>query len=151
MHLQSASPYPDVRVTASSRHVEAGTYRLPKAQHHRIMVHASAATRTYCNDVAKHFIRRAGDVDIVPAGQEAGFEAETSFDTLEIRLTPSLLEGVAAELGTGASLRRFDTRHLLRDMWRREPIACRKRSIIASWFTPAPQRGPTVTTSRNIS
>ena len=116
MHLQSASPYPDVRVTASSRHVEAGTYRLPKAQHHRIMVHASAATRTYCNDVAKHFIRRAGDVDIVPAGREAGFEAETSFDTLEIRLTPSLLEGVAAELGTGASLRRFDTRHLLRDM-----------------------------------
>jgi AraC family transcriptional regulator len=98
-----------------SRHIEAGVHRLARAPHHRIMVHASAATRSYCNQVGRYFVRRAGDIDLVPAGEEGGFEAETPFDTVEIVLQPALMERVAAELGGRAPASRLDTRHLLRD------------------------------------
>ncbi len=56
-------------VTMVSRHVGAGVHRLPRAPHHRIMVHASAATRSYCNQAGRYFVRRAGDIDLVPAGE----------------------------------------------------------------------------------
>ena len=56
-----------------SRHIEAGVHRLPRAPHHRVMVHASAATRSYCNQVGRYFVRRAGDIDLVPAGEEGAF------------------------------------------------------------------------------
>lgn len=115
MRSQYASAQAPSDVTMASRHVEAGIHRLPRAPHHRIMVHASAATRSYCNQVGRYFVRRAGDIDLVPAGQEGGFEAETSFDTIEIALQPALMERVAAELGGKAQAARFDTRHLLRD------------------------------------
>ncbi|WP_284277117.1 AraC family transcriptional regulator [Mesorhizobium huakuii] len=102
-------------VAMIARHIEAGVHRLPMAPHHRVMVHASAATRSYCNQVGRYFVRRAGDIDLVPAGEEGGFEAETAFDTIEIVLQPALMERVAAELGGRALLSRLDTRHLLRD------------------------------------
>ncbi|TIV36604.1 MAG: AraC family transcriptional regulator, partial [Mesorhizobium sp.] len=53
-------------VTMLSRHVEAGVHRLPRATHHRVMVHASAATRSYCHQARRYFVRRAGDIDLVP-------------------------------------------------------------------------------------
>lgn len=115
MRSQYASAQAASDVTMASRHVEAGVHRLSRAPHHRIMVHASAATRSYCNQVGRYFVRRAGDIDLVPAGQEGGFEAETPFDTIEIALQPALMERVAAELGGKAQAVRFDTRHLLRD------------------------------------
>ncbi|WP_181164821.1 AraC family transcriptional regulator [Mesorhizobium sp. B2-9-1] len=102
-------------VAMVSRHVEAGVHRLSRAPHHRIMVHASAATRSYCNQVGRYFVRRAGDIDLVPAGEEGGFDAETPFETIEIILQPALMERVAAELGGRARASRLDTRHLLRD------------------------------------
>jgi len=113
MRPQSTSERSDV--TMISRHVEAGVHRLSRAPHHRIMVHASAATRSYCNQVGRYFVRRAGDIDLVPAGEEGGFEAETAFDTIEIVLQPALMERVATELGERALAARLDTRHLLRD------------------------------------
>ncbi|WP_322414476.1 AraC family transcriptional regulator [Mesorhizobium huakuii] len=102
-------------VAMIARHIEAGAHRLPRAPHHRVMVHASAATRSYCNQVGRYFVRRAGDIDLVPAGEEGGFEAEAAFDTIEIVLQPALMERVAAELGGRVLLSRLDTRHLLRD------------------------------------
>lgn len=115
MCSQSAPPQSSSDVTIASRRVEAGVHRLSRAPHHRIMVHASAATRSYCNEVRRYFVRRAGDIDLVPAGQEGGFEAETPFDTIEITLPPAMMEKVAAELGGKARASRLDTRHLLRD------------------------------------
>src|SRR5882757_6914031 len=99
MHPQFASAPSPSGVTIVSRHIEAGVHRLSRASYHRIMVHASAATRSYCNQVGRYFVRRAGDIDLVPAGEEGGFEAETPFDTVEIVLQPALMERVAAELG----------------------------------------------------
>lgn len=115
MRSQYAPAQVASNITIASRHIEAGVHRLPRAPHHRIMVHASAATRSYCKQVGRYFVRRAGDIDLVPAGQEGGFEAETSFDTIEIALQPALMERVAAELGGKAQALRLDTRHLLRD------------------------------------
>jgi AraC family transcriptional regulator len=115
MPTQLASPQPSGAITIAARHVEAGRFRLPRADRHRVMVHVSAVTRTYCSHVGKYFVRRAGDIDFVPAGEEGGFEAETSFDALELGLSPALLESVATELEGGADVCRFETRHLLRD------------------------------------
>lgn len=115
MRPQFAPPRSPSDVTMASLHVAAGVHRLSRAPHHRIMVHASAATRSYCNQVGRYFVRRAGDIDLVPAGEEGGFEAETPFETIEIVLQPALLERVAAELGGNAPTVRLDTRHLLRD------------------------------------
>jgi len=98
--------------TISLRRVDAGAYRLPPTDHHRILLHRSARTRSYCSTVGKYFVRRDGDIDLVPAGEEGGFEAETAFDTLEIRLAPDRLDRIAADLRIKT---RFETRHLLRD------------------------------------
>ena len=115
MRPQSAPARSLSDVAMISRHIDAGVHRLPRAPHHRVMVHASAATLSYCNQVGRYFVRRAGDIDLVPAGEEGGFEAETPFDTVEIVLPPALMERVAAALGGRASVSRLDTRHLLRD------------------------------------
>jgi AraC family transcriptional regulator len=115
MYPQFAPARASAGISIASRHIEAGTHRLPRTDHHRIMVHASAATRSYCNDAGRYFLRRAGDIDFVPAGQEGGFEVETSFETREVRLPPAMLDGVASEIGGSVRARRFDTRHLLRD------------------------------------
>ena len=115
MRPQSAPARSPSDVTMFSRHIEAGVHRLSRAPHHRVMLHASAATRSYCNEAGRYFVRRAGDIDLVPAGEEGGFEAETAFDTIEIALQPALMERVAAELGGKVSVSRLDTRHLLRD------------------------------------
>ncbi|MEZ2332989.1 helix-turn-helix domain-containing protein [Mesorhizobium sp. RCC_202] len=124
-------------VTMVSRHIEAGVHRLSRAPYHRIMVHKSAATRSYCNQVGRYFVRLAGDIDLVPAGEEGGFEAETPFDTIEIVLQPALMERVAAELGGKALVARLDTRHLLRDQ-RIEHLA---RALQSDLDTGAPS-GP---------
>ena len=115
MRSQLAPARSSSDVAMVSRHIEAGIHRLSRAPHHRIMVHASVATRSYCNEVGRYFVRRAGDIDLVPAGEEGGFEAETPFDTIEIVLQPALMDRVAAELGGRARASRFGTRHLLRD------------------------------------
>lgn len=115
MRLQFAPAQSSPDVTIASRHIKAGRHCLPPAQHHRIMVHASAATRSYCNEIGRYFVRRAGDIDFLLAGQEGGFEAETSFDTIEVSLSAAVLESVAAEFESRAISRRLETRHLLRD------------------------------------
>jgi len=101
-----------VAFTVSLRRVDAGAYRLPPTDHHRILLHRSAHTRSYCRTVGKYFVRRDGDIDLVPAGEAGGFEAETAFDTLEIRLAPDRFDRIAADLRVKAN---FETRHLLRD------------------------------------
>ena len=124
-------------VTMVSRHVGAGVHRLPRAPHHRIMVHASAATRSYCNQAGRYFVRRAGDIDLVPAGEEGGFDAETPFETMEIVLPSALMERVAAELGGKERTSRFDTRHLLRDQ-RIEHLARALQSDLAAGAPSGP-------------
>lgn len=109
MHPSSA---PAAAVTISALQVEAGGFRLRRADRHRVFIHASAATRSYCGQVGRYFVRRAGDIDLVPAGEEGGFEAETGFDTVELSLSSALLDRISAEVG---SSRRLETRHLLRD------------------------------------
>ncbi|KAA1184719.1 helix-turn-helix transcriptional regulator [Rhizobium tropici] len=113
MHEQSAVPEAKV-VTVTPLQIEAGSFQLPRANRHRVLIHASAATRSYCGQAGRYFVRRAGDIDLVPAGEEGGFEAETRFNTLELGLSSALIENVATELGSGR-LGRLETRHLLRD------------------------------------
>lgn len=99
-------------VTLTPLQLAAGRFHLEREDRHRILIHASALTRSFCSGRA--FLRRAGDIDLVPAGEEGGFEAETGFDTVELSLSSALLETVAAELGAAGSTR-LQTRHLLRD------------------------------------
>jgi len=113
MHEQSAALEAKA-VTIAPLQIAAGSFQLPQANRHRVLIHVSAATRSYCDHVGRYFVRRAGDIDLIPAGEAGGFEAETQFKTLELSLSPALIENVATELGSGR-FRRLETRHLLRD------------------------------------
>jgi len=94
----------------------AGAVRLPPLEDHRIIVHASRRTWSFCDITGDRHLRSAGDIDLVPAGFAGGFIAETACEALEIRLAPRLLRRVALEAGRGEA--RLDLRHI----WRNAPI-----------------------------
>ena len=77
--------------------------------------HASPSTWTLCLDSGRRFLRCRGHIDIVPAGQEGGFDAETPCDTLELQVPPGLIERVADEAGRFAMRSSLQPRHMLTD------------------------------------
>ena len=102
-------------LNVNRRRNEAGSVVLPPAPDHRIVVHASIATWTTCRDTGTRHLRRNGDIDIVPAGEEGGYDAAAACESLEVRLSPSLLEHVADEMGKGSAQRGLEMRHVMRD------------------------------------
>jgi AraC family transcriptional regulator len=93
----------------------AGPIRLAPSFQHRLLVHASPSTWTLCRDSGRRFLRCRGHIDIVPAGQEGGFDAETPCDTLELRVPPGLIERVADEAGHFAMRSSLQPHHMLTD------------------------------------
>jgi AraC family transcriptional regulator len=92
-----------------------GPILLPPIAEHRLVLHASPATLTYCRESGKPFLRHWGDIDLVPSGEAGGFDAESSYESLEIRFTRDSLERVAVEIGRGGSEARLQVRHMLRN------------------------------------
>ncbi len=113
MHDPSVPAWPPTGVTIAARHRAPGPVLLAPAGEHRIMVHASPATRSACRETGQQHLRRLGDIDIVPAGEAGGFDAEAAHDALEICLARGVLDRVAAEVGRAGV--RLETRHLLRN------------------------------------
>ncbi|WP_457445962.1 helix-turn-helix domain-containing protein [Roseateles sp. P5_E4] len=85
-----------------SRHERAGRALATPLDHHRVVLHLSASTKTACLRTGLPFLRTRGDVDIVPAGAADGFEAQSDFNSLEVLIAPSRLERMADELGLGS-------------------------------------------------
>lgn len=94
---------------------KAGASRLMPGIEHRLRLHASPATWTSCPETGKRFLRRRGDIDVIPAGQSGGFDAETAFEALEVRLPVSLIQQVADEAAGATSGSRLQLRHMLAD------------------------------------
>lgn len=115
MHDLSAAMWAPAGVAVSLRHNEAGSILLPALHDHRIVVHASGATWSTCRSTGTRHLRREGDIDLVPAGEEGGYEAETACKALEIQLAPSVLEGVAYEMGRGRRRLGLEARHILKN------------------------------------
>jgi AraC family transcriptional regulator len=101
-------------VSFSRRHDAAGRLLLQPIADHRILVHASAETWSACLASGARHLRRAGDIDLLPADETGGFASETACETLEIRLAPSLLERVSDDMRRGNRVH-FQTRHILRN------------------------------------
>lgn len=120
-------------VSIASLRLGAGSFLLPEMDRHRILVHASAATRSYCGEVGKHFVRRAGDIDLLAAGEAGGFEAESAFDTIVVSFPETLLRDVTGS-SDAKGPRQIETRHLLRD----EQIEHLTRAIQADYEAGSP-------------
>lgn len=92
-----------------------GSIHLQPIAEHRLVLHASAATLTYCRESGKPFLRHWGDIDIVPSGEAGGFDAESAYESLEIQVARGSLERVAGEMGRAGSETRLRVRHMLRN------------------------------------
>lgn len=101
-------------VTVSRRSLTGGEFRVEEGDALRIYLHRSAATRTYCGSVGKYFVRHVDDIDIVPADEPGGFEAETNFEALEISIPRAMISDVASTLGP-KKVRQLEARHIFRD------------------------------------
>jgi AraC family transcriptional regulator len=115
MHPQFLSVWQHAGVGLASKRSEPGFSLLSPAEDHRIIIHSSPATRTYCHETGTSHLRRRGDIDLVPAGQAGGFNADAAYDSLEVRLSPHLIGRVAAEIGRPDSGARLEMRHILRN------------------------------------
>jgi AraC family transcriptional regulator len=111
----STDAWPPTGVSVSRHTDRVGSIRLTPSFQHRLLIHASPATWTRCPTSGRRFQRRQGHVDIVPAGQEGGFDAEMPCDTLELRIPPGLIDRVAGEAGRHATRTSLQLRHMLID------------------------------------
>ncbi|RAZ92833.1 AraC family transcriptional regulator [Mesorhizobium hawassense] len=96
------------------RHDRAGPILLSPIEDHRIVVHASRETWSLCMTSRGRHLRRQGDIDLVPAGEEGGYQAETACEALEIRLAPQVLEHAAFEMESGRRSG-LDMRHIMKN------------------------------------
>ncbi|SFP03801.1 AraC family transcriptional regulator [Mesorhizobium sp. NFR06] len=112
--MSDRSELSPANVSISRNRHGAGAIVLPPIGDHRIVVHASPRTWSFCKETGTRHLRRQGDIDLVPAGQEGGYRAESACETLEIRLAPQAMERTAFEMGTGRRSG-LDTRHIMRN------------------------------------
>jgi AraC family transcriptional regulator len=115
MHFETSSARWPLAVSSNLRHVEPGACELTPVDTHRIVVHLSRATRTFCQETGYAALRDIGDIDLIPSGGIGGFDAETAYQCLEIRLSPIVFDRVSAGIGRIAGANRFDSRHMLRN------------------------------------
>jgi AraC family transcriptional regulator len=128
------SPWPPAGVSLARISSDAGRVSLPAAFEHRILVHASPSTWSICWESGLRYLRRSADIDIVPAGEEGGYDAETPCHMLELRIPPGLLERVAEEAGRPAARSGLRARHVLKD----ERIAHLARALETERSTTTP-------------
>ncbi|MDX8508228.1 helix-turn-helix transcriptional regulator [Mesorhizobium captivum] len=110
----SETPWPSAGVSFSLRRDQAGPILLPPVGDHRIVVHASRETWSFCTTTGSRHLRQEGDIDLVPAGEEGGYEAESACEALEIRLSPRVLERAAFDMGSGRRSG-LDMRHIMQN------------------------------------
>lgn len=108
-------PAPTVAACVVPTHSKPGSRILSPIGMHRIIVHLSPATRSFCRESGYAALRQVGDIDLIPSGVTGGFDAETAYDSLEVCLSPAILDQVAAETRRARPAGGFDVRHQLRN------------------------------------
>ena len=114
MRARSSSASSPVGGIAATMRTESDPVALEPIGDHRIIIHLTATTRSRCLATGEEFLRRAGDIDLIPSGTTAGFVAETPYRSLQIRLAPGMLDHAASKAGRLTSVR-LGTRHMLRN------------------------------------
>ncbi|MBO9621544.1 MAG: helix-turn-helix transcriptional regulator [Sphingomonas sp.] len=112
MQFETSATWPPAGIGIASRRACPGKGRLEPAEHHRIIIHTSPSTRSFCLDTGSSFLRTEGHIDFIPSNHGGGFDASAPYECLEVSLAPGLLDRVAVQTG---SLARFEARHMLRD------------------------------------
>lgn len=134
MRDPSLSLWPAAGVSVIRRSSEAGPILFAPLQDHRIVVHASVATWSTCGATGTRHLRRRGDIDLVPVGEEGGYEAASASEALEIRLAPAILERAAHESGRGGGRSGLEARHILKN----ERIVHLAWALDSEWRAGAP-------------
>lgn len=114
MHARSSSAPTSTGSTAAARRIEPDSVALEPIGDHRIIIHLSPATRSLCLETGAPYLRQAGDIDVIPSGASGGFVAETPYQSLQIRLAPSMLDHAAARSRQLAAAR-LTHHHMLRN------------------------------------
>lgn len=114
MRARSSSAPPSIGGTAAARRIEPDSVALEPIGDHRIIIHLSSATRSFCLETGAPYLRQAGDIDVIPSGAFGGFVAETPYQSLQIRLAPSMLDHAAARSRQLAAAR-LTHHHMLRN------------------------------------
>ncbi|MDB4933589.1 MAG: transcriptional regulator, AraC family [Labilithrix sp.] len=109
------SSWPPRGVHLAWRTNDAGRIVLPPVLEHRVNVHGSERTPSSCPASGFRYVRERGDVDVTPSGETSAHDAEVPSRTLELRISPGLLERVADELGTPRERAGLASRKLVRD------------------------------------
>jgi hypothetical protein len=79
LQLESLSTRPLDSANVAVRPLKRQIAGLPPIDEHRIVVHASATTRTICRETGEPHLRVRGDIDVVPSGEAGGFDAESPY------------------------------------------------------------------------
>ena len=114
MRARSSSASTSTGSTAAAMRTEPDFAALDPIGDHRIIIHLSPATRTICLETGAKFLRQAGDIDVIPSGAAGGFVAETPYQSLQIRLAPSMLDHAASRSRQLAAAR-LAHHHMLRN------------------------------------
>lgn len=115
MNKDTVGPQPKLTVAVSRQQYAAGPILLKPLHDHRIVIHDSQATWSTCMATGSRHLRRRGDIDIVPAGEEGGFAADTGCEALEIRVAPGLLDRAAKQTGRAVGRSGLTAQHILKD------------------------------------
>jgi len=99
---------------AAARRTEPDAVALEPIGDHRIIIHLSPTTRSFCVETGEQYLRRAGDIDVIPSGAAGGFVATTPYQSLQIRLAPGMLDHAASRSRQLASAR-LAHHHMLRN------------------------------------
>ncbi|MGY4449300.1 AraC family transcriptional regulator [Bradyrhizobium sp. i1.3.1] len=114
MRARPSSASTSAGATAAARRTEPDAVALEPIGDHRIIIHLSRATRSFCLETGEQFLRQAGDIDVVPSGAIGGFVAETPYQSLQIRLAPGMLDHAASRSRQLAAAR-LTHHHVLRN------------------------------------
>ena len=114
MHARPRSAPTSAGTAAAAMRTEPHSVALEPIRDHRIVIHLSPATRSFCLETGDQFLRQAGDIDVIPCGALGGFVAETPYQSLQVRLAPSMLDHAASRARQLASAR-LTHHHMLRN------------------------------------
>jgi AraC family transcriptional regulator len=82
---------------------------------HRLSMHMSTLTVTTCRETGMRFTRSRGDIDVIPALSQGGFDSHESSASLDVSIPPSALQRLAEEADIPLSRVSLGTEHMVRD------------------------------------
>lgn len=89
-------------IVARRLKIPPGLVKVDGRREHTVSVHLGAPVRATCTRGGRSYVSLVmpGDVEIVPAGEVAQWEDEQTADVLSMRLEPTLVSAVAAQLNS---------------------------------------------------